>query len=135
MISTKGRYALSLMADIAENQGDGSVPLRDVAARQELSQKYLESICTLLCRSGLIKSQRGANGGCRLARPAGEISAAEVLHAAEGAISPVSCIETGGCSCGREKKCRTRPMWEKLDRMIEGYLSGVSIEDVINGKL
>ena len=135
MISTKGRYALRLMADIAENQGEGSVSLRDAAARQELSQKYLETICATLCRAGLIKSQRGANGGCRLARPAPEVSVAEVLRAAEGTISPVTCIETDGCRCERAEKCRTRPMWEKLDRMIEDYLSAVSIEDIIDGKL
>lgn len=135
MISTKGRYALRLMVDISLNQSAGSVALRDVAERQELSQKYLESISVLLSRAGLLISQRGKQGGYRLSRPASEINIAEVICAAEGGISPVACAEVGAGGCERACTCPTLPVWKKLDKLIEDYLSGITIEDLAKGNL
>ncbi|WP_139650607.1 RrF2 family transcriptional regulator [Raoultibacter phocaeensis] len=131
MISTKGRYALRLMIDIAE-QGEGSrVPLREVAERQSISIKYLEQLAGSLVRVGLLKSMRGARGGYVLTRPALEITAGDILRAAEGSCAPVACLEDDFGVCPRRDECNTISFWEGLDRTIEEYVDGVSLADLV----
>lgn len=136
MISTKGRYALRVMLDLAENQGEGFLPLRDIARRQNISEKYLESILKILVRRKLLLGLRGKGGGYRLARPAQECPVGEVLRLTEGSLAPVACLEEGADKCPRAQDCRTLPLWKKLDELVAGYLDSVTIADLLqeNGK-
>lgn len=132
MISTKGRYALRLMIDVAE-QGEGSrVPLREVAERQSISIKYLEQLAGSLVKMGLLKSMRGARGGYVLTRPATEITAGDILRAAEGSCAPVACLEDDFGICPRRDECNTITFWEGLDRTIEEYVDSVSLADLVS---
>lgn len=130
LVSTKGRYALRVLIDLAENQGDGRVPLKEVAARQDVSEKYLENILAVLVRSGMLSGMRGKGGGYRLTRPAEEYTVGEVLRLTEGTIAPVACLDHGCQGCERVEVCRTFPMWKKLDGLISGYLDNVTIADL-----
>ena len=134
MISTKGRYALRVMLDLAQ-QKEGFLSLKDVAEEQNISMKYLEAIVAKLNKSGLVQSHRGKEGGYRLARPAAEISVAEILRSAEGSLVPVACGGLDGAACERADSCRTLPLWRALDRRIDGYLSTVTLEDVCLGRV
>jgi Rrf2 family iron-sulfur cluster assembly transcriptional regulator len=128
-ISTKGRYALRVMIDLAE-QGSGSrVPLSDIAARQALSPKYLESIIATLHKAGFVDAVRGKNGGYRLSRPPQAYTAGEILRAAEGSLAPVSCLD-GDAPCERAAQCRTLPLWEGLDKVIDDYLERYTLADL-----
>lgn len=131
MISTKGRYALRVMLDLAENQGEGFLPLRDIAGRQGISEKYLESILKTLVKNRLLLGLRGKGGGYRLARPAAEYPIGEILRLTEGGLAPVACLEAGAQPCARAQDCRTLPMWKKLDELISQYLDGVTIADLM----
>jgi len=133
MISTKGRYALRVMLDLAA--GEGFVSLKDIADEQEISMKYLEAIVSKLHKSGLVRSHRGKDGGYQLMRPAGEISVAEILCSAEGTLSPVACPSLDGAPCSRADQCLTLPLWQALDQRIDGYLSTVTLEDLLRGTL
>jgi Rrf2 family iron-sulfur cluster assembly transcriptional regulator len=135
MVSTKGRYALRVMIDLAQHEQEGYIPLKDVSRRQEVSAKYLEAIAALLARGGVIQSQRGKEGGYRLSRPPEAITAGEVVRLTEGRLAPVSCLECGENTCARADVCLTLPMWERLDSLIETYLNSVTIRDIIDGKL
>lgn len=133
MVSTKGRYALRVMIDLAEHGEKGEyVSLSDISERQEVSFKYLEAIVSSLFRAGMLESRRGKNGGYRLCRTPSEYSVGEILKAAEGDIEPVSC---GGEECPRKDRCRTLPLWRELDGVIDRYLSGVTLADVLSGKV
>ena len=134
MISTRGRYALRVMIDLAEQNADGFVSLKEIAARQEISEKYLESIVALLTKGGLLVSTRGKEGGYRLSRPASEIFVSQVIHLTEGSLAPVSCLGEDGSPCQREGVCLTLPMWRRLDQLIDDYLSSVSIEMLLEGR-
>lgn len=135
MISTKGRYALRILLDIAASgAGADYVSLGDVAMRQEISMKYLEAIVASLSRGGLVESKRGKAGGYRLSRGVETITVADVVRAAEGSISPVACPECDGVSCSRAGKCLTVGLWKELDGMIERYLSAVSLADLLAGR-
>lgn len=131
MISTRGRYALRVMVDLAENQHDGLVTLKEVAERQEISEKYLESIAKELARSGLLESLRGKGGGYRLARNAEDIPVLDVLLLMEGSLAPVACLQEGAKPCPRSSGCRTLPLWEGLDRVVTDYLSRFSVGDLM----
>ena len=135
MISTKGRYALRILLDIAAagNEGD-YISLGDVALRQEISMKYLEAIVASLAKAELVESKRGKTGGYRLGMKPEEITVADVVRAAEGGISPVACPECDGNTCSRSGKCLTVDLWKQLDGMIERYLSGVTLADLLEGK-
>ena len=126
MISTKGRYALQVLLDLAAHESDGYVSLKSIAERQNISLKYLESIAAMLTRGGLLVSQRGKDGGYRLSRSADDINAFEVIHLAEGSIAPVACLADES-QCKLASACLTLPMWKHMDDMIEGYLSGITI--------
>ena len=134
MISTKGRYALRLMLDLA-GQAEGYLSLKEIADRQQISVKYLESIAAILNRSGLVRSQRGKDGGYCLARPAGEITAAQVLRLTEGTLSPVACPSLEGNPCQRAETCKTLPLWRVLDETIDRTLSSVTLEDLLHGQI
>ncbi len=133
MISTKGRYALRVMMDLAEHVADGYISLKEISARQGVSMKYLEMIVSLLNKGGVVKSLRGSSGGYCLARPAKEISVYEIFRLTEGDLAPVACLKNEPCD--KAEHCRTLPLWENLDMVINDYLSGVSVEDLITGNI
>ena len=131
MISTKGRYALRVMLDMAEH-GDGEWHrLSDVAQRQQLSKKYLESIMTALAKAGLVESALGKAGGYRLVRPAEEYPIGEILQAAEGELMPVSCLAMDGKSCDRSGSCITLPFWRGLEEHINAYVNSYTLRDLL----
>ena len=131
MVSTKGRYALRVMIDLAEHQSEGYVPLKEIAARQEISEKYLESIISVLSKAGLVDGLRGKGGGYRLNRPAADYSVGQILRLTEGSLAPVTCLESEENPCPRAGQCTTLPMWEKLDALINDYLDSVSLADLL----
>jgi len=130
MISTRGRYALRVLVDLAERQSDDYVTLKEIAERQEISEKYLESIVKLLVKAGMLDGLRGKGGGYRLGRDAAEITVLEVLHAAEGPLAPVACLEEGSKACPRAGECRTLPLWKGLDELVSDYLGNYTIRDI-----
>lgn len=134
MVSTKGRYALTVMLDLAQQDPDKYVSLREVAERQNISMKYLESIVSTLNRAGIVRALRGKGGGYKLNRAPKDCSVGEILQLTEGSLAPVYCLEPG-CGCDRSSNCITYPMWQQLDRLIDGYLSQISIEDLLLGRL
>ena len=121
MISTRGRYALRVMIDLAEHGGDAYVPLQAVARRQGVSKKYLEIIVKALVNGGLVTGASGRSGGYRLCRAPAEISVWEILELTEGSMAAVSCLEKGAGECPRSGECRTQPMWEEYDRMVRDF--------------
>ena len=130
MISTKGRYALRFLADVAEHQGSGFVPLKDVAARQEISEKYLEIVVKELVKGGLLDTLRGKGGGYRLNSLPEEYSVKAVLELMEGPLAPVACLEPGQDACPRSNGCRTLPLWQGLDKVISDYLAQFTLADL-----
>ncbi len=135
MVTTKGRYALGMLLQLAQQPADRFVSLKTIAERQQVSMKYLEMIVSLLNKGGLVESTRGKDGGYRLARKAEEITVAQVLRATEGSMAPVSCISCGESSCEHADTCLTLPMWQRLDQLTDRYLSGVTLSDLLNGKV
>lgn len=131
LISTKGRYALRAMADLSENQGDGLIPLAEIAQRQGISEKYLESIVTTLSKAGFIVGQRGKGGGYRLARAPETYSVGDILRTVEGSIAPVACLGQGATPCPYRDDCRTLPLWEGLDKLINEYLDHATLCDLL----
>lgn len=131
-ISTKGRYALRLMLDLAEHQGDGCVSLKDVAQRQDISKKYLEQIVPTLSRAGFLLTNRGYQGGYRLARAPEDYTVYEILAIAEGGLAPVACLDGTENLCPRKDSCLTLPVWEGLDRTIREYLSSITLQDILD---
>ncbi len=134
MISTRGRYALRILVDLAENRNNGYITLKEAAERQEISEKYLESIVKDLVREGIVECLRGKGGGYRLARPADAINVLDVLQSADGTLVPVACLEEGSKPCSRAAECRTRPLWEGLNKVVSAYLSGFTLQDLIKDK-
>ena len=134
MVSTRGRYALRVMIDLAENAKDGYVPMREVAERQGLSLKYLERILPQLVADDLVVGVHGKGGGYRLSRDPAEISVAEVLKVSEGDIAPVACLEEGAAVCDHIEDCRTLPLWKGLNERINEYLESVKIVDLMKEK-
>jgi len=130
MISTRGRYALRAMIDLAEQETDRAVPLRDIAERQGISLKYLEAIMPGLKDSGLVIGTAGKGGGYKLAKPASEYSIAEILEATEDQLAPVACLGDD-FKCERADVCKTLPMWRKLNSMILDYLESVKLTDLM----
>ncbi len=130
-ISTRGRYALRTMVDLAQHGGEGLVTLKDVAARQDLSQKYLEQIVTQLSKAGLVKGTRGPQGGYRLARAPQDYTVAEILEQVEGSLAPVECLETEKNTCERCSSCATIDMWTGLYKVVTDYLGNITLADVV----
>lgn len=133
LVSTRGRYALRVMIDLAKQDRENYIPLRDIAQRQGISEKYLESIVKALIREGLLEGLRGKGGGYRLTRPAEDYTAYEILRLTEGSLSPVSCLECEGKSCERAAQCPTLPVWQKLDQMIREYFEDITVADLAFG--
>ena len=131
-ISTKGRYALRLMIDLAQHDAGGYIPLRDISKRQEISAKYLEQIVVQLSRAGFVTSTRGAQGGYQLARHPSEYTVGDILRITEGSLAPVACLEQNPIECRRMSECRTLPMWRKLNTMINDYFDGITLADLVN---
>ncbi len=134
-ISTKGRYGLQMMIDIAMNQHGGPVSVRDIACRQSLSEKYLEQIITLASRAGLLKSVRGPAGGYSLTRPAKEISVGDILRAMEGSLSPVDCVrhESGEeILCRNAGECATYELWRDIKAAVDSVIDSRTLQDVID---
>ena len=134
MISTKGRYALRVMLDLAAHADGSYIRLSSMAERQNISEKYLESILVVLSKASLLDALRGKGGGYRLCRPASEYTVSEILQLTEGSLAPVRCLEQGN-GCERAGGCLTLPLWEGLDRVIETYLRSYSLEDVLQKKV
>ena len=130
-ISTKGRYAIRMMLDIAAHAESGNVSLKDVSKRQDISLKYLEQIVNMLSKAGLVRSQRGAQGGYRLQRPADEITVGDILRVTEGDIAPVACLETEENTCPRASVCPTLSFWEGLYRTINDYLDSTTLAQLL----
>ncbi len=131
-ISTKGRYALRMMLDLARHQGDGFVALKDIAARQNISKKYLEQIVPVLTRGGFLLTNRGYQGGYRLSRPPEKYTVGEILRLTEGGLSPVACLEHRPNLCPRADGCITLPVWQGLERVISEYLDGYTLQKIID---
>lgn len=129
MISTRGRYALRVMIDLAEHIDEGYIPLQMIAKRQGISEKYLESILAVLSKAGLLDAVRGKGGGYRLSKPAKEYTAFEVLSLTEGTLAPVTCLERGQ-QCENAVNCRTLPLWQGLDQVIAAYLCSYTLADL-----
>ena len=134
MVSTKGRYALRFLLDLAEHQAEGYVPLKDVAGRQEISEKYLEIVVKELVKGGFLAVMRGKGGGYRLNRPSEEYSVKSILELMEETLVPVACLKPGQAPCPRKDRCRTLPLWQGLDQVISDYLEPITLEDLIVGK-
>ena len=130
MVSTKGRYALRVMLDLAENQTDGYIPLRDIAKRQEISEKYLETILPALIRSNYLEGLRGKGGGYRLSRAPESYTVGSILKLLENSLAPVSCLEYAQNQCSRAAACKTLPMWEALNKMVDDYFEGITLADL-----
>ena len=131
-ISTKGRYALRMMLDIAQHQSQGAVALKDVAERQNISKKYLEQIALVLSQAGVLHGARGHQGGYRLVGEPGDYTVCDILEKMEGSLHPVACLDHAPNACERCNGCETLYIWEGLDRMIRQYLSSMTIRDVID---
>ena len=131
LISTKGRYALRILIDMAEHQSENYIPLKEVAARQEISEKYLETIVKLLVKDGILVGLRGKGGGYRLKKAPGQFTVGHILRLTEDSLAPVSCLEQGAAPCERASSCRTLPMWKGLYELINEYLDKYTIEDLM----
>ncbi len=131
-ISTRGRYALRLMIDLAQNMGGGYVPLRDIAQRQNISVKYLEQIVPMLVRAGLVRSVRGNSGGYRLAAEPEQIIVGDILRAAEGSLAPIACLENDDCP--RRAECCTIEFWSGLDNVITEYVDSFRLSALSAGE-
>ena len=131
LISTKGRYALRIMIDLAENSGDGYVPLKEMAARQDISEKYLESILKVLVQNNRLAGLRGKGGGYRLTKAPQLYTVGSILRLTEGSLAPVTCLERGSQQCARMADCPTLPVWRKLDELVNNYLDSVTLADLM----
>ena len=131
LISTRGRYAPRVLVDLAEQNTSEYIPLKEIAVRQHISQKYSESIMTLLSKAGMVEGIHGKGGGYRLSREPADYKIGDVLRLTEGTLAPVSCLECGSDPCERADECRTLPMWIKLDEMINDYLDDISVADLM----
>ena len=131
LISTRGRYALRVLADMAEHRSDGYMTLREVAQRQDISEKYLEAIVKDLVKAGILSGVRGKGGGYRLCRAPEQINVGEVLRIMEGTLAPVACLEAGAAPCARASECRTLDFWRGLDEAIRSYTAGYSLANLM----
>ena len=134
IISTKGRYALRVMIDLAQQKDKEYVPLREVAERQGISPKYLEAIVSILHKNGLVKGLRGKGGGYCLSCDINTCTVGDVLKLTEGSLAPVACLDCGQSGCDRKDSCPTLPMWEKLDKMVDEYFDSITIADLVEGR-
>lgn len=130
MVSTKGKYALMVMIDLAKCDPDKYISLSEIADRQNLSMKYLESLVAILNKGGMLNSLRGKKGGYKLARNPEDYNISEILQLTEGSLAPVQCVSQDEAGCENKNRCVTLPLWVGLDRVIEEYLSNISLRDL-----
>ena len=135
MITTKGRYALRVMIDLAQHPDETYIPLKDIAERQGISEKYLEIILKVLVKEKLLIGLRGKGGGYQLTRTPANYTVAEILELAEGSLATVACLAPGAEKCERESTCVTLPMWKKYDAMVHDFFYHITLEDLINGNI
>ena len=133
-ISTRGRYSLRMMLDLAQHYGEDFISLKDISARQDISKKYLEQIIPFLNRSNLLIANRGHMGGYQLSRQPSQITIFEILVSAEGSLCPVSCMDNEPNVCPRANECITLPLWQGLYKKVYEYLNGVTLQDLIDNK-
>lgn len=131
-ISTRGRYAIRVMIDLAEHNTGEYIPLMDIAKRQEISEKYLEAIVASLSKNGFLLSLRGKRGGYRLAKSPEEYTIGSILKITEGPFAPVACLEQTPNTCERAAHCKTLKMWEDLQTLLEDYFAGITVQDLLN---
>ena len=131
-ISTRGRYAIRVLLDLSEHDTGEYIPLNDVAKRQGISEKYLEAIVAMLVKNEMLVALRGKGGGYRLTKKPAEYSVASVLRVTEGAFAPVACLESKPNRCERVEQCKTLKMWEGLQKLIDDYFEGISIQDLLD---
>ena len=135
MISTRGRYAIRFMIDLAEQPDGALVPLGDTAKRQGISKKYLEIVVKQLVAAGMVKGVSGKGGGYCLLRDPHEYTALEVLQTTEGSLAPVACLRDGAEECPRRDHCQTLPMWTKFDSLVNNFFEGITIADLAEGRV
>lgn len=131
LISTKGRYALRVLTDMARHQAEGYVPLQEIARRQGISGKYLESIIKALVRQGIVQGLRGKGGGYRLTLPPEQVTVGSILRLTEDSLCPVACLKPGAASCARSADCSTLPLWQGLNQLIDEYLERHTLADLM----
>lgn len=134
MITTKGRYALRVMIDLAQHQSDGNIPLKDIAERQDISKKYLEIITKELVKGGMLRSASGKGGGYSLVRDPEEYSVAEILELMEGTLSPVACLLPDAEPCPRAEGCLTLPMWKEYHEMVQNFFRNKKLSDFLQDR-
>ena len=132
MISTRGRYVLRVLADLAEHSNGAYIPMKEIAERQELSLKYLEKLMPLLADRDLVEGMHGRGGGYRLTRAPASIRIGDVLRLTEGSLAPVQCLESGQSCCARSDECRTLPMWRRFNDLTNAFFDSVTLADLIN---
>jgi len=130
MISTKGRYALRVMVDLSEHKTGVYIPLKDIAERQEISQKYLENIMTALSKAGFVDAHHGKGGGYKLNRALNEYTVSSILKLTEKTLAPVSCLRNENNQCRRAAICKTLPMWTELNDLINDYFNKITLKDI-----
>ena len=133
LISSKGRYALRVMLDLAEHSEGQLIPLKDITERQNVSKKYLESIMVTLSKAGFVEAMHGKGGGYRLAREAKGYKVGDILRLTEGTLAPVMCLEENAKPCEKACVCKTLPLWTGLNQVISEYLDNISLEDILQG--
>ena len=131
-ISTKGRYALRLLIDLSIHRNEGYIALKDIAQRQSISKKYLEQIVPLLTKSGLLRTNRGYQGGYMLSRPPSDYTVGEILRLTEGSLAPIACLESEPNYCERSSSCITLPVWKGLYDVINEYLDNITLQSIID---
>lgn len=131
-ISTKGRYALRMMIDLAEHQNCGFVALKDIADRQNISKKYLEQIIPILGKSDILKTTRGSQGGYMLSKSPDKYTVGEILRLTEGSLAPVDCLNQDPIECERSSECATLPVWQGLNKVINEYLDNITLQDILD---
>ena len=131
IVSTKGRYALRVMLCLAQRGSDEYIPLKEIAESENISQKYLESIMTILSKAGFLDAVHGKGGGYRLNRAPEEYTVGSILRLTEGSLAPVSCTTQGAAACSRSSCCQTLPMWERLEKMIDDFFEGITLADLL----
>ena len=132
MVSTKGRYAIRVMIDLAEHDNGNYIPLKDIAERQELSKKYLEIIVKDLVSSGMVTGASGKGGGYKLTRKPEEYNIGEILELMEGSMSAVACLADKSIDCPRKKECHTLPMWTEYDNMVHDFFHNKKLSDLLD---
>lgn len=131
-ISTKGRYALRMLLDLAEHKNEGYIALKDIATRQDISKKYLEQIVSLLNKTDLLQTNRGYQGGYRLAKEPSKYTVGDILRITEGSISPVACLDSDVNTCERSEGCMTLYVWKGLEKVISEYVDNITLQDIID---